>query len=109
MSTEHWFDCLNKALSERTPRRPLVAAATALVATLGLGAVPIAEAAKSGKGRRGKGKSKRKRKGKKSPVCTCPTAEATSCTEAKVKHTKAKSLAQQACNYAGRCQPGVVG
>jgi hypothetical protein len=107
MTSEHWFDRHNKALLEHTSRRTLLTAATALVTSLGLGAVPIVQAAKGGNG--GKGKPKRKRKGKKMPVCTCPTAEATSCTEAKVNHQKAKPLSRQACNYAGQCRPGMIG
>jgi hypothetical protein len=61
---EHWFDRLNKVLLEPTSRRSLLAAATALVTNLGLGNVPVAEAAKGGKGGKGKGKRKGRGKGK---------------------------------------------
>jgi hypothetical protein len=49
------------------------------------------------------------KKKKKKPVCLCPTAEATSCTEKHAKIAKVRKLATQACNYQGRCRPGKTG
>lgn len=51
----------------------------------------------------------RHRKKKRKSVCLCPTAQAASCTTRKARKKQARKLASQACNYAGKCQPGVVG
>ncbi|MGH2615536.1 MAG: hypothetical protein ACRDJC_09880 [Thermomicrobiales bacterium] len=62
MDHEHWFDRLNKALVGATPRRTMLGAAASVVASLALGATPVAEAAKNGKK-----KKKNQRKGKGRP------------------------------------------
>ncbi|MBL8128352.1 MAG: hypothetical protein JNM64_11985 [Chloroflexia bacterium] len=51
----------------------------------------------------------RHRTKKRKSVCLCPTAQAASCTTRKARKKQARKLASQACNYAGKCQPGVVG
>src|SRR5215207_6364125 len=45
---------------------------------------------------------------KKVRVCKCPTADATLCTTAKIKKSKARKVAGQACNYKGAYQAGVT-
>jgi hypothetical protein len=61
MTPEHWFDTLNKVVVRDAPRRTLLGAVIAAIATLVHGA-PIAEAGKNG-GKKGKGQGKGKGKG----------------------------------------------
>lgn len=92
------FDDVMRLLTQRRLSR------AAALRGLGLSALGLVVSGASPGGAKHKKKSK-----KKKPVCLCATTDATSCIDAKAKSKKARTLATTACNYEGKCQPGVVG